>query len=162
VQENLSLFYQDAEPLDSRAGNGQRASPKLCTDPEQCLRTVTRRTNSHADEARLQNQLEALREEVHIKPSSSVFDLLGASRRRMLWAMADGEDEPSGSGRYGRSALARDASTVGLVPGDCAEPQPTYWRLLKMFLKEFELIEHQNRQLDQELEDCSADRKMPA
>jgi hypothetical protein len=47
------------------------------------------------------------------------------------------------------------------VPGDCAELQPTYWRLLKMFLKEFELIEHQNRQLDQELQDCSADRKMP-
>jgi hypothetical protein len=37
----------------------------------------------------LHNQLEALLEEAHIKLSSLVSDLLGASARRMLKALAD-------------------------------------------------------------------------
>ena len=43
---------------------------------------------------RLQNQLEALLEETHIKLSSLVSDLLGASGRRMLKALAEGETDP--------------------------------------------------------------------
>src|SRR5246127_933857 len=39
----------------------------------------------------LQNRLEALLEEAYIKISSLVSDLLGASARRMLAAVADGE-----------------------------------------------------------------------
>jgi transposase len=65
-------------------------------DTEQRLwRTVTRRryqlTRNHV---RLQNQLEALLEECHIKLSSLVSDLLGVSARRMLKALADGETNP--------------------------------------------------------------------
>jgi hypothetical protein len=40
---------------------------------------------------RLQNQVESLLEEAHIKLSSFVSDLLGLSARRMLMALADGE-----------------------------------------------------------------------
>jgi len=39
------------------------------------------------------NRLEALLEEAHIKLSSLVSDLLGASARRMLQALADGETD---------------------------------------------------------------------
>ena len=49
----------------------------------------------------LQNRLEALLEEAHIKLSSLVSDLLGASARRMLKALADGETESSSSGSDG-------------------------------------------------------------
>jgi hypothetical protein len=45
--------------------------------------------------ARVQNQLEVLREEAHIKLSSLVSDLLGASRRRMLKALANGATDPA-------------------------------------------------------------------
>jgi hypothetical protein len=41
------------------------------------------------NKVRLHNQLEALLEEAHIKLSSLVSDLLGASARRMLKALAD-------------------------------------------------------------------------
>jgi len=64
------------------------------------------------EKVRLQNQLEALLEEAHIKLSSLVSDLLGASARRMLKALADGENRSRGSGRPGRSALARHAGTA--------------------------------------------------
>jgi hypothetical protein len=43
----------------------------------------------------LQNRLEALLEEAHIKVSSVVSDLLGVSARRMLQALADGEADPT-------------------------------------------------------------------
>ena len=44
---------------------------------------------------RLQNQVESLLEEAHIKLSSLVSDLLGASARRMLKALAEGESNPA-------------------------------------------------------------------
>ncbi len=43
----------------------------------------------------LQNQLESLLEAAHIKLSSLVSDLLAASARRMLKALADGETNPA-------------------------------------------------------------------
>ena len=62
-------------------------------DAEQRLwRTVTRKKYQlRCDRVRLQNQVEALLEEAHIKLSSLVSDLLGVSARRMLKALADGE-----------------------------------------------------------------------
>jgi hypothetical protein len=44
---------------------------------------------------RLQNRLESLLEEVHLKLSSFVSDLLGLSARRMLQAIADGATDPA-------------------------------------------------------------------
>jgi hypothetical protein len=41
----------------------------------------------------MQNQLEALLEEAHIKLSSFVSDLLGVSARRMMHAIAKGETD---------------------------------------------------------------------
>src|SRR5438132_7722538 len=66
-------------------------------DAEQRLwRTVTRRRYQLTrDHVRLQNQLESLLEEAHIKLSSLVSNLLGASARRMLKALADGETNPA-------------------------------------------------------------------
>jgi CheY-like chemotaxis protein len=53
-------------------------------------RTVTRRKYQLTrDHVRLQNQLESLLEEAHIKLSSVVSNLLGASARRMLKAPID-------------------------------------------------------------------------
>jgi transposase len=65
-------------------------------DPEQRLwRTVTRRKQQLTRlRVRMQNQLEVLLEEAHIKLSSLVSDLLGVSARRMLQALADGETDP--------------------------------------------------------------------
>jgi hypothetical protein len=42
----------------------------------------------------LQNRLEALLEQAHLKLSSLVSDWLGVSARRMLQAVADGATDP--------------------------------------------------------------------
>ena len=66
-------------------------------DADQRLwRTVTRRKYQLTrDRVRLQNQMESLLEEAHIKLSSLVTDLLGVSARRMLKALAEGETNPA-------------------------------------------------------------------
>jgi transposase len=59
-------------------------------------RTVTRRKYQLTrNRVQLQNRLESLLEEAHIKVSSLVSDLLGSSARRMLRAVADGETDPA-------------------------------------------------------------------
>src|SRR6266567_1719121 len=81
-----------AQALSNRGRRGRKTDFR---DAERCLwRTLTRtRYRRTRDKVRLQNQLEALLEEAHIKLSSLVSDLLGASARRMLKALADGETD---------------------------------------------------------------------
>ena len=73
---------------------------------------------------RLQNQLEALLEEAHIKLSSLVSDLLGASARRMLKALAEGETDPLALAALG-DKLARYAGRVAGRAGCLYRAQPS-------------------------------------
>src|SRR4029450_6721511 len=88
--------FPDAERLVKRLV-AQELTLSFVPDAEQRLwRTLTRRKYQlTCDKVRLQNQLEAMLEEAHIKLSSLVSDLLGASARRMLKALADGETNPA-------------------------------------------------------------------
>src|ERR1700726_3825485 len=88
--------FPDAERLVKRLV-ARELTLSFVPDAEQRLwRTVTRRKYQLTrDHVRLQNQLESLLEEAHIKLSSMVSDLLGASARRMLKALADGETNPA-------------------------------------------------------------------
>ncbi len=122
-------------------------------DAEQRLwRTVTRRKYQLTrNKVRLQNQLEALLEEAHIKLSSLVSDLLGVSARRMLKAIADGGTDPAALAALADKKLRATQAQLCDALGACTELQPVYRRLLKMFLEELHLIEQQIGQLDQEM-----------
>jgi transposase len=119
-------------------------------DAEQRLwRTVTRRKYQLTrNKVRLQNQLEALLEEAHIKLSSLVSDLLGVSARRMLKAIADGGTDPAALAALADKKLRATQAQLCDALGTCTELQPVYRRLLKMFLEELHLIEQQIGQLD--------------
>jgi len=99
---------------------------------------------------RLQNQLEALLEEAHIKLSSLVSDLLGASARRMLKALADGETDPAAVAALADQRLRATPAELRDALGACTELNPVYRRLVKMALADLQLIEQQISQLDQE------------
>jgi transposase len=88
--------FPDAERLVKRLV-ARELTLSFVPDPEQRLwRTVTRRKYQLTrDRTRLQNQLESLLEEAHIKLSSLVSNLLGVSARRMLKALAEGETNPA-------------------------------------------------------------------
>jgi len=99
----------------------------------------------------VQNQLEALLEEAHIKLSSLVSDLLGVSARRMLKAIADGGTDPAALAALGDKKLRATPAQLCDALGACAELKAIYRRLLKMFLEDLQLIEQQIGQLDQEM-----------
>src|SRR5215831_17481027 len=88
--------FPDAERLVKRLVANE-LTLSFVPDAEQRLwRTVMRRKYQLTrDRVRLNNQLEALLEEAHIKLSSLVSDLLGVSARRMLKALGDGESNPA-------------------------------------------------------------------
>jgi len=122
-------------------------------DAEQRLwRTVTRKKYQlRCDRIRLQNQMESLLEEAHIKLSSLVSDLLGLSARRMLQAIAEGETNPATLAALADKRLRATPEQLCDALGACTELNAVYRRLLKMALEELRLIDEQIGRLDQEM-----------
>src|SRR5438045_4852901 len=144
--------FRDAERLVKRLV-AQELNLSFVPDAEQRLwRTVTRRKYQLTrNRARLQNQLESLLEEAHIKLSSLVSDLLGVSARRMLQALADGETDPATLAAMANKQLRATSEQLCDALGACTELNPVYRRLLKMALEELRFIEQHIGQLDQEM-----------
>src|SRR6516164_4921316 len=144
--------FPDAERLVKRLVANE-LTLSFVPDAEQRLwRTVTRRKYQlRCNHVRLQNQLEGLLEECHIKLSSLVSDLLGASARRMLKALAEGETNPAALAAMADKNLRATPAQLCDALDTCTELKPIYRQLLKMFLEELHLIDQQIGKLDQEL-----------
>src|SRR5246500_1426341 len=144
--------FLDAERLVKRLV-ARELTLSFVPDTEQRLwRTVTRKKYQlRRERGRLQNQLESLLEEAHIKLSSLVSDLLGASARRMLKALADGETNPEALAALADERLRATPEQLCDALGACTELNVVYRRLLKMALEELRLIDEQIGQLDQEM-----------
>jgi transposase len=144
--------FRDAERLVKRLVS-QELVLSFVPDGEQRLwRTLTRTKYQRTrDRVRLHNQLEALLEEAHIKLSSLVSDLLGASARRMLHALAEGATDPAALAALADQRLRATPAQLRDALGACTELNPVYRRLVKMALEELQLIEQQIGQLDQEI-----------
>jgi transposase len=144
--------FPDAERLVKRLVADELILSFVPDVDQRLWRAITRRKYQLTrDKVRLQNQLEALLEEAHIKLSSLVSDLLGASARRMLKALAEGETNPAALAVMADKNLRATQAQLCDALDACAELKPIYRRLLKMFLEELQLIEQQISQLDQEL-----------
>jgi len=144
--------FRDAERLVKRLV-ARELTLSFVPDAEQRLwRTVTRKKYQlRRDVVRLHNQLESLLEEAHIKLSSLVSDLLGASARRMLKALADGETNPAALAALADQKLRATPEQLCDALGACTDLKPVYRRLLKMALEQLQFLEQQIGQLDQEL-----------
>jgi len=144
--------FRDAQRLVKRLVS-QELTLSFVPDAEQRLwRTLTRTKYQRTrDRVRLHNQLEALLEEAHIKLSSLVSDLLGASARRMLKALAEGETDPAALAALADQRLRATPAELRDALGACTELNPVYRRLVKMTLEDLQLIEQQIGQLDQEI-----------
>src|SRR5580692_2866840 len=144
--------FPDAERLVKRLVANE-LSLSFVPDAEQRLwRTVMRRKYQLTrNRVQLQNRLEALLEEAHIKLSSLVSDLLGASARRMLKALADGETDPAALAALADQRLRATPAQLHDALGACTEINPVYRRLVKMTLDDLQFVEQQISQLDQEI-----------
>jgi transposase len=144
--------FPDAERLVKRLVANELVLSFVPDSEQRLWRTVTRRryqlTRNHV---RLQNQLESLLEECHIKLSSLVSDLLGVSAQRMLKALADGETNAAALAALADQRLRATPAQLVDALSACTELDPVYRRLLRLALEELHLIEQQMAQLDQEI-----------
>jgi len=125
--------FRDAERLVKRLV-ARELTLSFVPDAEQRLwRTVTRKKYQlRRERVRLQNQVESLLEEAHIKLSSFVSDLLGLSARRMLKALAEGETDPAALAVLADERLRATPEQLCDALGACKELNVVYRRLLKM------------------------------
>lgn len=144
--------FPDAERLVKRLV-AQELVLSFVPNPEQRLwRTLMRRKYQLTrNRVQLQNRLEGLLEEAHIKLSSLVSDLLGSSTRRMLAALAEGASDPAAVAALADKRLQATTEQLSDTLEACQDLHPLYRRLLKMNLQELQLIEEQIGQLEQEM-----------
>jgi transposase len=93
------------------------------------------------DRVRLQNQMECLLEEMRIKLSIVVSDLLGASGLRMLLALAKGETDPNKLAQLGDQRL--QCTEEELVDALTGRAQPMQRAMLALQLERLQLIDTQ-------------------
>jgi transposase len=143
--------FPDAERLVKRLV-AQELTLSFVPDSEQRLwRTVMRRKYQlTCNRVQLHNRLESLLEEAHLKLSSLVSDLLGASARRMLKAIADGETNPAALAALADKRLRATQEQLRDALSACTELNSVYRRLLKMTLEELQFLEQQISQVDHE------------
>jgi transposase len=144
--------FPDAERLVKRLVAHELILSFVPEVTQRLWRTVTRRKYQlTGNRVQLQNRLESLLEEAHIKVSSLVSDLLGASARRMLRAVASGAIDPATVAALGSPRLHATAAQLGDALGACTDLDAVYRRLLRMMLDDLDVIEAHIRELDEEL-----------
>ena len=94
----------------------------------------------------MQNQLEALLEEMRIKLSGVISDLLGISGRRILMALSEGESDPVKLADLGDDRLK--CGREQLVDALRGAPTPTHLAVLKLFMERLKLLDTQIQSLD--------------
>jgi transposase len=139
--------FADAQRLTRRLLAGELILSFVPDAEQRGWRTMTRaRVQLVSDRVRLQNQLEALLEEMRIKLSSVVSELLGLSARRILRALADGESDPVRLAELGDFRLK--CSQEELADALRGHVAPMHRQLLVLFLERLDLLDHQIHSLE--------------
>jgi len=103
------------------------------------------------DRVRLRNQMESLLEEMRIKLSSVLSDLLGVSGRRILAALVQGETDPHKLAALGDRQLK--CTRAELADALHGSPQPVQLEVLKLFLERLNVLDEQIERLDRMVAD---------
>ncbi len=118
-------------------------------DPEQRLWRTQARTRLRLlrDRSRLQNQLEALLEEMRIKLSSVLSDLLGVSATAMLRAIAQGERDVEKIAEMAEPGLRASKAVLCDALAGVKKLDPRYLIILNQFFARLDLIDRQSAEL---------------
>jgi len=98
------------------------------------------------DRVRLQNQIECLLEEMRMKLSIVVSNLLGASGLRILHALAKGETDPKKLAQLGDERL--QCTEEQLIDALTGRVQPVHGEMLALQLQRLQLIDQQMARLN--------------
>lgn len=139
--------FKDAERLVRRLIADELILSFVPGEEQRTWRNMTRmKTQLRRDRVRLQNQMECLLEEMRIKLSMVVSDLLGASGLRILRALAQGETDPKKLALLGDDQLK--CSEEQLVDALTGRPQPMHREMLRLQLERLQLIDRQIEELN--------------
>jgi len=139
--------FKDAERLVRRKIANELILSFVPNGEQRIWRTMTRmKLQLTRDRVRLQNQMECLLEEMRIKLSIVVSDLLGASGQRILWALSQGETDPRKLAHLGDGRLR--CTEEQLVDALRGTVQPMHREMLALQLQRLQLINEQTAQLD--------------
>jgi transposase len=131
--------FKDAERLVRRLVADELILSFVPTGEQRAWRTLTRmKVQLTRDKSRLQSQLECLLEEMRIKLSSVISDLLSVSGYRILRALAAGETDPKQLAALGDDRLR--CSEQQLVEALTGNPQPLHRQLLALYLDRYDVI----------------------
>ena len=139
--------FKDAERLVRRLIANELILSFVPDGEQRTWRNMTRmKTQLTRDRVRLQNQMECLLEEMRIKLSIVVSDLLGASGLRILRALAEGETDPKKLASLGDDRLK--CTEEQLVDALTGRPQPMHREMLALQLERLQLIDTQIAKLN--------------
>jgi transposase len=139
--------FRDAERLVRRLIADELILSFVPNGEQRTWRNMTRmKTQLTRDRVRLQSQMECLLEEMRIKLSSVVSDLLGASGLRILRALAEGETDPKKLAALGDDRLK--CSKEQLVDALTGSSQPMHREMLALQLERLQLIDTQIAKLN--------------
>jgi transposase len=144
--------FADAERLVKRLLANELTLSFVPAVEQRLWRTVMRtKYQLRCNQVQVQNRLEALLEEAHIKLSSLVSDLLGTSGRRMLNALANGETDPAALAALAHYTLRATPEQLCDALDASRDLHPLYRRLIKTALENWERIETQITELEREM-----------
>jgi transposase len=139
--------FRDAERLVRRLAAGELILSFVPEPEQRTWRTMTRmKVQLTEDKSRLHSQLECLLEEMRIKLSSVITDLLGVSGYRILRALAGGETDPEKLAALGDERLR--CTEKQLVDALSGSPQPVHLQLLALYLDRHQTLVEQIAKLD--------------
>jgi transposase len=139
--------FRDAERLVRRLIAEELILSFVPGGEQRTWRTMTRmKLQLTRDRVRLQNQIECLLEEMRIKLSIVVSDLLGASGLRILRALVEGETDAKELAQLGDERLR--CSEEQLVDALTGRAQPMQRAMLALQLERLQLIDTQMAKLN--------------
>jgi transposase len=139
--------YRDAKRLGRRLLAGELMLSFVPGAEQRTWREAARAKQQYiAERVRLQNRIESQLEEMRIKLSSVISDLLGVSGRRILAALADGKTDPVALAELGDDRL--QCGREKLIDALSGTPTPMQLRILKLHLELLEKIDEVIAALD--------------
>ncbi len=139
--------FKDAERLVRRLVANELVLSFVPTGEQRAWRTMTRmKVQLTREQSRLHSQLECLLEEMRIKLSSVISDLLGVSGYRILRALSAGETDPSKLAALGDERLR--CSQEQLIDALTGHPLPMHRQLLGLYLDRYQMIADQIAKLN--------------
>ena len=117
------------------------------------LRDLTRyRVRLSEDKVRLANRIQKVLEDANVKLACVATDVLGASGRAMLQAIADGEDDPQRLAQMARKGLRKKLPQLQLALQGRIRDHHRF--LLRQLLEELTFMEEKINKLEQRIQEC--------